>query len=108
MAISIRRDSAASPALATAASPADRATRIAIPLFFAGAVLATTLVVNISGLTISADRLVLLAFFIPMVSALGQVRDLRLQAFDFCIFATIAWLVLSLVVNNGAERGVKY
>jgi hypothetical protein len=108
MAISVRRGITAIPALTNAPSSADRASRIVIPLYFAGVVLATTVVVNIAGLTISADRLVLLAFFIPILSSLGQVRNLRLQAFDYCIFATIAWLVLSLIINNGAERGVKY
>ena len=31
-----------------------------------------------------------------------------MQAFDYFIFAAIAWLVLSLIVNNGPERGIKY
>ena len=108
MAITVQRTRTAIPAFAGAQSAQDRVTRIAIPLFFAGVLLATTLVVNISGLSISADRLVLLVFFIPMLSALGQARFLRVQAFDYFIFAAIAWLVLSLIVNNGPERGIKY
>ena len=108
MAMSMQRGNTAVQTFASAQSSQDRIARIAIPLFLVGVLLATTLYVNISGLSISADRLVLLVFFIPILSALGQVRFLRLQAFDYFIFAAIAWLVISLIVNNGPERGIKY
>ena len=108
MATIVQRSNTAIPAFAGAQSSQDRMGRIAIPLFFAGVLLGTTLVVNISGLSISADRIVLLVFFVPILAALGQVRSLRMQAFDYLIFAAIAWLVLALIVNNGPERGIKY
>jgi hypothetical protein len=109
MAITVQRGNTALQTLANVQS-SDRLGRIAIPLFFAGVLLATTLVVNIGGLTISADRIVLLVFFVPLLAALGQAQSnaVRIQTFDYFILAAIAWLVLALIINNGPERGIKY
>jgi hypothetical protein len=92
----------------TTATDQDRAGRLAIVLFFAGVLLSTTVVLNLGDLTISADRVVLLVFFLPTLVALGRSNSIRMQAFDYCIFATIAWIILALMVNNGFERGLKY
>ena len=36
--------------------------------------------------------------------AFGQSRNLRLQSFDFFVFAAIAWIIIAVMVNNGPEQ----
>jgi O-antigen ligase len=108
MAIDVARGDPAFWASTGVQTSQDRRGRIAIALFFAGVLLSTTLVFYVGDLRVSADRIVLLVFFVPALLTLSQTVDLRLQLFDSFVFAAIVWLIIALMVNNGPERGLKY
>ncbi len=79
-----------------------------ILLYFIGVIMPTEFAVNLFGLALIPVRVVLLLFFFPAVAQLGKIRDFRLQSFDYLILLSMAWLLLALSVNNGAEKGIKY
>jgi hypothetical protein len=77
-------------------------------LFFLAVVMPSELAINVAGLALIPVRIVLLFFFLPAVLRLASARELRLQAFDWLLALAFLWLLMALVVNNGAERGFKF
>jgi hypothetical protein len=98
------------PARAEISLPAisDRVLGAAVFFYFLGVVLPTELAINFFGLALIPVRVVLLAFFVPAVMRLARTSDFRLQSFDWLLMLGLAWLMLALMVNNGAEKGFKY
>lgn len=86
----------------------DRAFATALFLYFLGVILPTELSVNLFGLALIPVRVVLLAFFVPALAQLSRERDFRPQMFDYLLIFAIFWLLLSLCINSGFEKGIKY
>ncbi len=86
----------------------DRVFGAAIFIYFLGVILPSELAVNLFGLALIPVRVVLLVFFVPAVMLLSRTKDFRLQSFDYMLGLALFWLLIALMVNNGAEKGFKY
>jgi hypothetical protein len=79
-----------------------------VSLFFLAVVIPSELAVNVLGLALIPVRIVLLCFLVPAAMRLASARELRIQAFDWLLMLAFLWLLLALIANNGAERGIKF
>lgn len=70
--------------------------------------LSSRFTIDFFGLALFPCRLFLLIMFVPAAIALGRSPTVRLQSFDWIVLLFAAWTVLSLIVNNGFERGLKF
>jgi hypothetical protein len=86
----------------------DRMFGSAVFLYFLGVVLPSELAINLFGLALIPVRVILLLFFVPAIAQLAKSRDFRLQPFDCFLVLGLIWLIIALMVNNGAEKGFKY
>jgi hypothetical protein len=85
-------------------------TAYATPLFvyFLAVILPSELAINLFGLALIPVRVVLLAFFVPAVLRLVRTGNARFQVFDYFLLMALVWLAISLIVNNGFEKGAKF
>jgi hypothetical protein len=108
MAIVARSRMGAGLALPRAAPLSDRACVTPLFLYFLGVILPSELAVNVFGMALIPVRVVLMVFFVPALLRLFRSSTARFQVFDYFLLMSLLWLCISLIVNNGFEKGGKF
>jgi len=92
----------------TNAIAVDRSGGAIVLLFLIGVVLSERPAVDLLGINLTPIKILLLVSFFPAAITLWKHHDLKLQAFDWFVVVTAAWLMIALLINNGPGRALEY
>jgi hypothetical protein len=80
---------------------------LAVALFFVGIMLPTAVSLDLGGLRLSAYRVVLILWFIPMLMHLLSGRSGQLNVFDVLLGLHCAWALAALIKWGGLAQGIE-
>ena len=80
---------------------------LVVALFFFAIMLPTAVSVDLGGLRLSAYRVVLILWFLPMVLQLLSGRSGRMTVFDIMLGLHCAWAVAALIKWGGLAQGIE-
>jgi len=80
---------------------------LVVAIFFVAIMLPTAVSLNLGGLRLSAYRVVLILWFLPMLVRLFSGRSGRMNVFDAMLGLHCAWAVAALIKWGGLAQGIE-